>query len=1441
MIVTQSYLRILILVCLALSSQFTICFSQDNTFPTDYIGERITIEDGISSEGATCFLRDRHGFLWIGTVRGLNRYDGYSFKSFFHRENDNKSISDDYIQCLCEDQDGMIWIGTAYGGLNKYDPAADAFTHYPLNKDDPFQLSTSSIMSVCTDKSGDIWFAAHLPDIQSIYKVDNQTERIECISYEADNPKLPLFIHSHTIIRDSENNMWVGYREGLLKYDTLKQRFVKYGLEAYKDDSWSSEPTALYEDLDGKLWIGSWGGGLYQFNRNTNNFQRFNHDTGHPDSLSSTKIAAITEDNNGSLIVRTFGGIDFLNKQSGQLTIWKDPEYEERYEYQTQKSIYWDTSGILWFSGPPGRSEHAGIYKLSLKRKDFTHFNIEHLQIENPDINWINSILQDGDGNIWVGGSSMGLVKIVCSQSPPLLNHYPLNPHDQNRLISEDISAIFQDRAGFLWIACWETGVLNRFDFSGNAENYIRHEPESHVHSGLKYVPGNRFLKYEDNAFSGAGSMRIHEHKDGYFWIARGTGLELFDPASGDFYSFDLGPENNDYRDLPLITSIAEDESGCLWIGTMHQGLFRMIPPFTLNPPGKASAKKLVSYQFDQDTPKDLGELMITSLCVPRVHKEIDIWIGTKGGGLFGLRSSKLSDAEDVEQFVRYSTDDGLSDDVVYGIQEDNNGDLWLSTENGLSRFSSQTKVFRVYNESDGLPVQHFHWLSSHKGKDGQMFFGGENGLLVFNPDSIVDNPNVPPVVITGLKIFNEPVPIGDDSPLKKTITETTEIELDYRENYLSFEFAALNYVNTEKNQYKYKLEGIDRDWIDAGIARTASYSNLRHGKYTFKVIGSNNDGIWNEEGRSLRIIIHPPPWLSWWAYCVYLLLILGLIRWYRNYLLNRAKLQTAYEVERIEKEKVQELDHLKSRFFANISHEFRTPLTLLLGPIEDKLKTSQNLDQKELRILEIMQRNAKRLQRLINQLLDLSKLETGKARLKVVEGDISGFSRSIAQSFLSLAESRNINYQLKISKHTIQAFFDPDILEKILVNLISNAFKFTPENGSISISMQNRQHESTNVSVSVEFKIIDTGKGIPEEQAEQIFERFYQVSSSDSREFEGTGIGLALCKELAEMHHGNINVKSTTGKGSTFTVFLPCSRDHFNEDEIGSGKAALTDIDEFPPDEESVEEAKTILENVAPTDTYTPLIVIVEDNADLRQYISQNLEDHYQIHEAKNGSDGLNKIIEIIPDLVITDLMMPEMDGLEMCKRVKKDERTSHIPMIMVTAKADKESRIEGLETGVDGYLVKPFDADELKIRVRNMIEQQKRTREKLYKEFVFGDGYSEVKSAEERFLQKTIEHIRTHISDPGFNVRNLSRIMDISEMQLYRKLKGATNMSPGELIRNTRLKSSLVLLKQDYDNISQVAYQVGFSDHSYFSKCFRKLYGMTPKAYAEGMIDIL
>jgi signal transduction histidine kinase/DNA-binding response OmpR family regulator len=819
----------------------------------------------------------------------------------------------------------------------------------------------------------------------------------------------------------------------------------------------------------------------------------------------------------------------------------------------------------------------------------------------------------------------------------------------------------------------------------------------------------------------------------------------------------------------------------------------------------------------------------------------------------------------ETEQFIHYTEKDGLPNDVINGILEDMQGNLWLSTNNGLSKFDPETTSFRNYDVNDGLQSNQFNHGAYCRNTNGEMFFGGTNGFNAFHPDSIKDNPYIPNIVITDFQIFNESVVINNiDVPeskneysLPKHISTLEEIELTYKENAFSFEFAALDYRSPQKNRYAYMMEGFENDWNYTNSKRRfVTYTNLDPGSYVFKVKGTNNDQIWNEEGTSIKIIITPPWWKTTWAYSAYVLLFFLTLYSLRKYDMKRQRLKHDLELEHIHAEKLEELNRIKSRFFANISHEFRTPLTLITGPVKQMLlgEFRGNLKEQYRMIL----RNGHRLLRLVNQLLDFSRLESGGMKLQVALINVIKYIKGLVLSFSSLAERNKITLKFDSEVESIMGYFDRDKLEKIISNLLSNAFKFTPKQGKIEVRI--RVHKAfsdkinntflTDHNVSLQqspFKILNsdfvnitisnTGPGIPQDQMNKIFDRFYQVDDSVTRRQEGSGIGLALTKELVEIHHGKIDLQcSRTGQSTltTFTVSLPLTKDHFKPEEIIQ-ESILENTKELKAEEidKVIVEREESGETLLTQKKSAPTLLIVEDNPDVTSYIRSFMEKDYRIVDASNGEVGFKKAIDKVPDLIISDVMMPEKDGFELCQKLKSDQRTSHIPVILLTAKADMDSKIEGLEYGADDYIAKPFEDKELQIRSNNLIEQRRQLRDHFRKELVFNPAKITVNSIDEQFLDKVNKHIEQHMDDMEYTVEKLSYDIGMSRQHLNRKLHSLTDHSARDFIRSMRLRRAAQLLQKRNDMITQIAYQVGFNNLSYFTKCFRKQFGQSPSQY--------
>ncbi|HVO73133.1 MAG TPA: ATP-binding protein, partial [Ignavibacteriaceae bacterium] len=752
---------------------------------------------------------------------------------------------------------------------------------------------------------------------------------------------------------------------------------------------------------------------------------------------------------------------------------------------------------------------------------------------------------------------------------------------------------------------------------------------------------------------------------------------------------------------------------------------------------------------------------------------------------------------------------------------------------------------------SDGLIGKDFKNAAFRTPND-LMFFGSNAGLNVFDPKGIRQSDYFPHIYITGFQIFNQPVPVGKESPLKTNITQAKEILLSYNQNVFSFQFSSLDYNSPQSNQYAYMMEGFDDDWIFSGSRRFVTYTNLDPGKYIFKVKATNSDGIWSKNEASLKVIIIPPWWKTAWAYSLYIFLIIAGVLGIRKFQINRAELRNELKMSEFEAKKHQELENLKSRFFANLSHEFRTPLMLIKGPVEQLLssKLPQKLSENrrlaaedEIEQLKMVRRNAQKLQELIDQLLELSQLEASSIPLKARQENLITLLHGMVSGFELLANQKNIKLVFHAGADTICAWVDNDKLEKIINNLLSNAFKFTQPGGTVAVLVQ--QNEKTE---EAEIKITDTGIGIPDDHLNKIFNRFYQVDDSSRREFGGSGIGLSLVKELVDLHKWKISVRSEPGKGTEFSIKIPLSNSYLEEEEkifeiqpgITGPKKNESGLNQILQEKSSDYAAGKILsENInnlagiSKDSSGRPLILIVEDSDDVRKYLIDILKSVYNLAEAENGEEGLRLTIEKMPDLILSDVMMPKMDGMEFCHRIKSNWETSHIPVIMLTAKASTENRLEGLETGADDYLTKPFDTKELYIRIRNLLEQHRRLREKFSKDINISAGTLAVNKADNEFLRKAFAVTEKNVSNADFNSEMFASEMYVSRSQLHRKLIAVTGEAPGEFIRSIRLKFAARLLLEKNLSVTQIALEVGFSSPSHFTKAFQLQFGCLPSEF--------
>jgi len=781
------------------------------------------------------------------------------------------------------------------------------------------------------------------------------------------------------------------------------------------------------------------------------------------------------------------------------------------------------------------------------------------------------------------------------------------------------------------------------------------------------------------------------------------------------------------------------------------------------------------------------------------------------------------------EVFTAFTQDDGLPNDFVYGILADDTGKLWISTNHGLARFDPASEQFDNFEQKDGLQSNEFNSKAYYKNEEGKLFFGGINGITAFLPEEIIPNPHIPPIVFTDMLLTYESIQHGKEgAPLSYSVTESNEVHLNYFENNIAFEFAALDFTSPRKNQYLYKLEGFDKGWVTAGEERRASYTNLPPGTYNFQVIGTNNDGVWNEQGANMKIFIAPPLWKTWWAYLGYGIIFLSIVFFIYRYKTERIKMREALHIKNLENEKLAELDQFKSNFFANISHEFRTPITIILAQVETLM--NQMEEEGIHSNLSVIKKSSFQMTKLIDQLLDIARLETSKMSLKQSPGDIVHFLHMLTVSFQSSAESKEISLNFHSEVPELFIPFDRDAVQKIFQNLIANAIKFTPAKGEICVTLQKGEQDWVKV------QITDNGIGISPEELPHIFNRFYQANHKSTPTGSGFGLGLALVKELVALHEGKVEVESQVQKGTKFTVYLPGKVQPGQAEERIAIDAQLLNL--ALTDFEEIKSTPTlpVNERIVPQKKKSTLLV-VEDHQELRSYIAKIFSSQFEVIQAANGQEGLAQAIKHIPDLIISDVMMPsmdmpQMDGYELGQRLKTDQRTSHIPLILLTAKAEMPDKIKGLELGIDDYLVKPFHATELKTRVSNLIKIREALQLKYAQSLLPSSSTTNGNSLEDIFLNKVICLIKENLDDEHFSVEVLANEIGMSASQLYRKIKALTGLSTLQLLQRHRLEKATAYLKEGY-SVSEVSYMVGINSPAYFSQLFKKYFGYSPKDF--------
>lgn len=1338
-----------------------------------YYFSNLSLGNGLSQITVTSILQDSKGFMWFGTRNGLNRFDGYNFDVFVNNAEDNTSISDNHILCMTEDNNQNLWIGTNKG-LNHLDIATNKFKRYFFESNNPNSLYHNTILSIFFDDQNNLWVGTN----QGLNLYDPNTDSFHRIKIDnlLDGNRV------NAIVKD-DNKLYIG---------TLSQGLIIYNLDNKQYKVYKNNPNNPYSlsdnyiksiliDRNDNLWIGTQNKGVNYLKKGESKFIYYNESNG----LTNNNIRGLSEAPDGGIVIGTFNGLNVIDNKTGEIIQYKEySSGEGALSHYSILSVYFDRSQTLWVGTYAG-----GVCYYNRYGQKFQFYNPSTnlkaiLGIMGPIVETSNSLFIATEGG--------GLLEM--NKRTGAFNHY-LIFDNVNKLYQKNIiKSLYYDGSRIL---CG-TNIGTVYSFDINSHKFI--------------------LEYD-----------IKEDRSIY-QISKTIKGDLIISGVSE-YGFILIPENgNVIKEFPVkgkpnvrfsdVRNVVEIETNVFLIGTRNNGLFY----YDYN---KQIMKNYKNNPLENN-PDEIPENFITSIVK---DSEGHIWIGTYGGGicLFDLKS---------EKFTTYSTKDNLLNNNVCMVVDGDNRHLWVSTITGISDFNTDTRSFQNYTHSNDLRLDEFTLHAGLRLSNNNMIFSGSNGFVIFDPQRMTVNPNIPPIVFKNLYINNTRIlPGGSDGILKEQLNSQKEIILQYNQSNISIEYSALNFIFADKNQYAYKLEGFDKEWNNVGSRRMAYYTNIPPGEYRFVVKGSNNDGIWNDEGTSIKIVVLSPLWKTWWAYTFYVLLIVAVVMFIIRYFTEKKRLENDIKLKEIEARTQDEFHQARNKLFTNFSHELRTPLTLIMNPLEDMVE-KEDLSSKVKENMLLMRSNARRLLRLVNNLMDFQKKESGTMGLKISENNIVKFTEEMVLFFRELALSRNIKFELNHNMEYVDTWFDKSLMEKVYFNLLSNAFKNVPNRGSVEVKLSNislleirsnfkergRVFTDENIPYLL-LEIKDSGVGIAPDELEKIFIPFYQVAQNE-HSASGTGLGLSLSKSIIEMHHGVIWAESPEGAGAVFKCVLPICKECFKND---SNVEEVIEEIEFPysidiSTEKKAEEKKTGRKTT---------ILVVEDNVEVRRYIISLLKDSHNIIEASNGSEAIDKAINHLPDLIISDLMMPKMDGMEMCKRIKTDFKTSHIPVIMITARAMTDDIKEGYEAGADEYIVKPFNSDLLITRVNNILQARENLKEIYGKRFSLETLGVEATSIDERFMQKLYEILEKNISNPELNLDDFSRDVGMSRANLYRKIKAITNLSPNEFIRNFRLNMGAKMLKEARLPVSDVYVAVGFNSHAYFSNCFKTYFGVSPTEY--------
>ena len=1321
--------------------------------------------------------QDRDGFIWFATRNGLCQYNGYETTLYKSNLYSPDLLTTNSITCLVDDNNNNLWIGTSEG-LNVMDKRTGEIKKYKAPS-----ISNNVVSALCVTRDNTLWVGT---DNGLCRYVPEKDTFVVCGDEFGDGRLRYVTIKS--LLEDSDGDLWIGtWAQGLFRYSPSTDKVVVY---PKINEQYSSH--VIYEDSNKDIWVGSWGYGLFKL-RNPKDmenvsYQSFLHENGDDSSLSDNIVYDIAEDiNTHTLWVGTRSGLSILRlDESSSFINYKSGKSDYRIPSDEVNSIMRDSQKNMWIGAIGG-----GVLMADTRQPAFALHTLNFGDEDIP-VTSVRTLFADSDQNLWIGVGTYGLARReYVTGELKMYSHIP--EFSGVKDLPSLFAVVQRKKSGDIWFGMYNGGI------------YVYRKGEKVKH-----------LTTKNSAFLASDCVSaLYEDYEGNCWIGTrgGIGVRLSD---GTDYRFETMNFNDSLSaGWIYVRDIVQDMDNSVWLATSNFGVIHITGDVR-----QPSTLKYENYSFHN------RKLITNTVLCMHIDRFGRLWAGTEGGGLYLYNRS-------TGQFEEKTRTYSIPGDVIVSIEEDKSGNLWLGTVSGLVKLyvAAVGNDFstRIYTSADGL--QDNFIVNSSCSRDGELFFGGHKGYNSFFPDKMEIPSQETNFLITDIKIFNHsfknlPVELQQKiSPVMPTYT--SKIELPYKYNNFSIEFAALTYKNPELNRYAYRLQNFDRDWqyTDAD-RRFAYYNNLPSGTYTFQLKATNENGEWSGYVREFTVVVLPPFWATWWAYLLYMVLVLVIgVLIYRT-IKKRILLQNALRLREMEKAKAEELNHAKLQFFTNITHELLTPLTIISATV-DELKTQAPSHND---LYTVMNSNIQRLIRLLQQILEFRKAETGNLKLRVSPGDLAAFVRTGTESFKPLVKKRKIHFSLLCDPESIVGYFDIDKLDKIMYNLLSNAAKYNKEDGFIQVTLSYDEEDREFVLLRVK----DNGKGISREKQATLFKRFYE---GDYRKFNtiGTGIGLSLTKDLVTLHGGTISVESEVDHGTEFIVRIPIERSYYDEeqidDEVISLRQTAIDYEDTPED---------VIAEVQELATKANSILLVEDNEELLNLMTKLLGREYNVFTAENGKEGIIVLENEDVDLIVSDIMMPEMDGIEFCKYVKGHLEISHIPVILLTAKNKEEDRAEAYEIGADAFISKPFNLTVLHARIRNLLKYKARMAHDFKNQIVFEVKDLNYTSLDEDFIQRAINCVNNHLEDPNFDQAQFADEMLTSKSTLYKKLKSLAGLNTSSFIRNVRLKAACRIMEEKGINIrvSELAYAVGFNDPKYFSSCFKKEFGMLPSEYIERFI---